>query len=76
MEPAAASPALATHHVGATELLALGRELYSFLPRAALLLTVGAGSTGIGETFSQSVNDALPQACKLIENTVRNLVAS
>jgi hydrogenase maturation protease len=73
--PAVASPALATHHTGAAELLALGRELYSSLPRNAVLLTIGAGSTEMGETFSKSVNDRLPEACRLLEKTVRDLMA-
>lgn len=76
IQPVLASSALATHHSGAPELLALAQQLYDSLPRRALLLTVGAGSTEMGETFSQSVDDALPEACKLIENTVRNLIAS
>jgi hydrogenase maturation protease len=74
--PAASSPALATHHTGAAELLALGNELYDSQPGQALLLTIGAGSTEMGETFSKSVNDALPEACRLIEKTVRDLMAS
>jgi hydrogenase maturation protease len=76
VNPAISIPALATHHVGAAELLSLGRELYDSLPREALLLTLGAGSTEIGENFSKSVNDALPKACRLLETTVRNLIAS
>src|SRR5580704_8692330 len=35
VEPAAAGPGLASHHVGAAELLALGRELYVSVPRIA-----------------------------------------
>jgi hydrogenase maturation protease len=76
VEPAAAGPGLASHHVGSPELLVLGQELYDSLPREAVLLTVGADSTELGETFSKSVHDALPEACRLIENTVRNLIAS
>ena len=72
--PAASSPALATHHVGAPELLALSEELYSSLPLNALLLTVGAGSVEMGEEFSATVNGALPQACKMLESTVRSLL--
>ena len=74
--PAASSSALATHHVGAGELLALGEELYDSLPREALLLTIGAASIEMGESFSQSVTDALSQACRLIEKTVGDLMAS
>jgi hydrogenase maturation protease len=73
-EPAAAGPGLASHHLGAAEMLALGKELYHSLPRAAFMLTVGAGSTELGETFSKSVMDALPEACNLLETTVRNLL--
>jgi hydrogenase maturation protease len=76
VEPSAAGPGLASHHVGAAELLALGQELYNSLPRSASLLTVGAGSTEIGERFSKKVIDALPEACKLIERTVRDLIAT
>jgi hydrogenase maturation protease len=75
VEPAAAGPGLASHHVGAAELLALSTELYGSLPREALLLTVGAGSTELGETFSKIVADALPEACSLLEKTVRLWIA-
>ena len=76
VEPATTEAALATHHLGAAELLALGRDLYALLPQNALLLTVGAGSMEMGETFSESVLDALPGACETIERTVRRLLAS
>jgi hydrogenase maturation protease len=66
---------LATHHVSAAELLALSEELYGSLPREAFLLTMGAGSTEMGETFSASVNAALSEACQLLEITVRRLLA-
>lgn len=75
VEPAAAGPGLASHHIGAPELLALSRELYDSLPRESLLLTVGAGSTELGETFSKIVIDALPEACNLLETAVRGWVA-
>ena len=74
--PARADAVLATHHPGAAELLALSEELYSSLPRNALLLTVGAGSTEMGETFSQSVNDALPEACEMLESIVRQCLTA
>ena len=75
VEPAAGGPGLATHHAGAAELLALSQELYDSLPREAVLLTVGAGSTELGETFSRHVNDALPEACDLLERTIRGWIA-
>jgi len=74
MQPASTNAGLATHHVGAGELLALSRDLYASLPRKSLLLTVGAGSTEMGETFSESVKGALPEACNLLEQTVRRLL--
>jgi hypothetical protein len=61
--------------MGTSELLALSQELYASLPVDALLLTVGAGSTEMGETFSPSVNAVLPEACRLLESTVRQLLA-
>ncbi|MGA3160659.1 MAG: hydrogenase maturation protease [Terracidiphilus sp.] len=70
VEPATGSPEHNTHHLSAAELLALGRELYGSLPHEALQLTIGAGSTELGESFSPAVTAALPAACKLIEETV------
>jgi len=64
-----------SHHLGAAELMALGEGLFGSAPREALLLTVGAGSTGLGETFSEEVKAALPRAAALLEETVRRLVA-
>jgi len=74
VEPARPDGGLATHHTEAAELLSRSKELYASLPRNALLLTIGAGSTELGETFSQSVQDALPEACHLLELTVRDLL--
>jgi hydrogenase maturation protease len=74
--PASPGPGLATHHIGAPELLALERDLYAAQPRSALLLTVGAGSTELGETFSSAVIDALPEACNLLELTVQKMLNS
>jgi hydrogenase maturation protease len=70
VEPAAGHQALATHHQGAAELLALTLKLYNSLPSNAQLLTIGAGSTELGEKFSDAVTAALPSACKLLEETV------
>lgn len=74
--PASPGPGLATHHIGASELLALEQDLYGSQPRQALLLTVGAGSTELGETFSAAVIDALPEACNLLELTIRKMLTS
>ena len=72
--PTPGGPEHSTHHVGAAGLLALGRELYNSLPREALQLTIGAGSTELGESFSPAVTAALPNACHLIEETVLRLI--
>jgi hydrogenase maturation protease len=74
--PASGAEGLATHHQGAPQLLALARELYNSLPRQAMLLTVGAGSTELGEEFSASVTAVLPAACKLLEETLLRLIAT
>ncbi len=70
VEPTAALQGIATHHQGAAELLALTRDLYSTQPTTAKLLTIGAGSTELGEQFSAAVTAALPEACRLIEEAV------
>ena len=74
VHPAAATQGLATHHLGAPELLALGRELYDSRPLNAQLLTVGAGSTELSEGFSDAVTAALPDACSLVEEAVLRLL--
>jgi hydrogenase maturation protease len=61
---------LATHHVGAPQLLQLAHELYDSQPRTSLLLTVGAGSIELGEEFSAEVTAAQPEACRQIEEIV------
>jgi hydrogenase maturation protease len=76
VQPARADAELATHHVGAAELLALCQELYSSQPRNALMLTIGAGSMDMGETFSKSVGNTLPEACKALEAAVLRLLAN
>lgn len=74
VEPANEPPGLATHHMGAAQLLALGRNLYDALPQSAWMLTVGAGSTDLGEEFSAPVNAALPGAFRLLEETVLRML--
>ena len=73
--PATSMEGLSTHHLDAAQLLALGHDLYDSLPRNAKLLTIGAGSTELGEEFSGPVKAALPEACLLLEATVLNLLS-
>jgi hydrogenase maturation protease len=70
VHPSSSAQGLATHHLGVPELLALARELYNSQPRSTFLLTIGAGSTELGEEFSESVKAALPEACRLLQTTV------
>jgi hydrogenase maturation protease len=72
IEPSSPAQGLATHHQGAPELLDLTRGLYNTQPRHASLLTIGAGSTELGETFSEPVLDSIPEACRLLEQTILN----
>ena len=74
VHPSAPRQGLATHHQGAAELLSLTRELYNSLPKNALLLTVAAGAMAFSEEFSAPVKAALPDACRLIEETVARLL--
>jgi hydrogenase maturation protease len=76
VHPASSTQSLATHHLGAEELLALSRDLYSAAPASAVLLTVGAASTELGADFSEPVIAALPRAFALLEKTVLGLLAN
>ncbi len=60
----------ATHHVEAPELLGLTCTFYGYRPTRAMLLTIGIGSTEFGETFSEDVKAALPEAQGILEATV------
>ena len=73
--PIATPPGLATHHLGAAELLFLARELFHAAPRNAQLLTIGAASVELSEEFSPAASAALPYACQLLEETVMRLAA-
>jgi hydrogenase maturation protease len=75
VQPAASIDGLATHHLGAAQLLALGRDFYDSLYCDARLLTIGAGSMELGEEFSDPVKAALPEACRLLEATVLHLLS-
>lgn len=70
VEPEIRRAGLATHHLSAGELLGLAQELFGPLRVSALLLTVGAESTGMKEGFSGAVETALPRARAEIERFV------
>jgi hydrogenase maturation protease len=73
VQPAAAE-SRGTHHQGAPELLGFVRAFYGSLPRASMLLTVGAESIELGEEFSPTVLNAIPLACAKLEETVSGLL--
>jgi len=60
----------ASHDLSATQLLALTRSLYGSIKSHAMLLTVGVGSTELGESFSAPVEAALPRAQGVLEKAV------
>jgi hydrogenase maturation protease len=74
VEPAPDSTRLGTHHLDASQLLALARDLYGTIPRTSLLLTIGAGSLGLREGFSKAVQAALSEATQELEDTVQGLL--
>jgi len=65
-----------THHVNPPELLTLTRSLYGSISAHAMLLTVGASSTELGETFSLPVEAALPRARRVLEKAVLQFIAN
>jgi hydrogenase maturation protease len=75
INPASGEAAPATHHLGAPQLLALARDLFSSTPQQAFLLTIGAASTELGEEFTEPVLSALPHACKLLEDAIAKLLS-
>jgi hydrogenase maturation protease len=75
VEPGGDALGLATHHLDASQLLSLSKELYGAMPRTSLLLTVGAGSLELREDFSDAVREALPHACAQLEKAVLGQLA-
>ena len=75
VHPAQRSEGVGTHQLSAAELLGMAQELYGSLPRKALLLTIGAGSTELSEEFSQAVLDTIPLACERLQSAVEKILA-
>lgn len=63
-----------SHHLQAHELLGLTRSLYGSIASHAMLLTVGAGSTELGENLSDRVEAALPRAQGVLEKAVLRFI--
>ena len=66
----------ATHSLEAHELLGLTRSIYGSIASHAMLLTVGASSTELGETLSDRVEAALPRARGVLEKAVLRFLAN
>ena len=75
VEPAEEGHGKGTHHLDAAQLLALARDFYDSLPLHAQQLTIGAASFELTEEFSPAVTASLPEACRLIEETVLRWLA-
>jgi hydrogenase maturation protease len=65
-----------SHHLKPSELLSLTRSLYRQIKSHAMLLTVGVGSTELGEYFSDPVEAALPRARGILEKAVLRFLAN
>jgi hydrogenase maturation protease len=72
--PATTLTGLATHHLGAPELLTLAYELFHASPSSAQLLTIGAASMELSENLSPAVSAALPRACRLLDKASMRLL--
>jgi hydrogenase maturation protease len=70
VEPNANLNGTGTHHLGPDELLHLAYSLFGSRSAHSMLLTVGAGSTELGEDLSDRVEAALPRARGVLEKTV------
>jgi len=71
--PAGDATKLGTHHLDAAQLLALSKQLYGRMPQRSLLLTVGAGSLELREGLSETVQKALPEGQRILEESVQRL---
>ena len=52
------------------------RQLYGHLPGNAKLLTIGAGSTELGEVFIDQEKSSLPDACTQLKEMALRLLAA
>jgi hydrogenase maturation protease len=76
VETATEIPRMLTHHLDAAGLLALAREYFGKQPRAAELLTIGAGSLELREGFSPAVEAAIREAQRTLAEAVRRMLVA
>lgn len=74
IEPGNDLPRMMSHHLSASDLLALSRSYYGSIPGDALLLSVGAGSLEMREGFSEAVQAALTDAENVLIGTANRLL--
>jgi hydrogenase maturation protease len=68
LSAAQAMPRMLTHHMPPDSLLKLTRELYGRLPQRAFAVVVGGESFELGETLTEAVQAAIPQAVAALHN--------
>lgn len=74
LTPAAELPRLLTHHMPPDSLLTLTQELYGKLPARAFAVTVGGASFDLGETITENVATAIPQAIAMVRKLLTETV--
>ena len=73
-EPAPDISKIGTHQLEAAQILALSKQLYGKMPRSSLLLTLCAASLELREGFSDAVQNALPDAKRILDESVQSLL--
>ncbi len=68
---AASADSPETHRLDPPALLAMAAALCGHAPARAFALTVGAGRFGYGMEISGPLRQAVPRACRLIDNLLR-----
>lgn len=68
--PASAAPAMPTHGLPPSSLLALAKQLYGHCP-PAVLVTIGVRNFCFGEAFSAEVSRRLPDLMGRIDHLIR-----
>ena len=70
--PAAAS----AHGIGVAETISLGRSLYpGQMPPQIQFIGIEAGSVQVGQPLSQAAKSAIPQAVRVVESALEELLA-
>jgi hydrogenase maturation protease len=60
-----------THRLDPPALLAMAASLCGHLPAHAFALSIGAGRFGYGTEISGPLRQAIPRACRLVDNLLR-----